>query len=92
MANVSTLSFIQTRDPFEYRIVQAVFAMMLTVPIAIMAVARKFTIVDVDRQDPLPVPPPASPVIALVHSYRLPCDDSRHNERAAIVLNHQPTQ
>ena len=46
MADVSTLSFIQARDPFDYRIVKAAFDMMLTIPIAIMVVARKFMIMD----------------------------------------------
>lgn len=96
--HVVELLFVQTRDPFDYRVFQAVFDMILTVLIAmefnnsivrtmkndggfiqveivvliaIMALVRKFMVMDIDVIDPLKIFALAAAVLALGVCYWL---------------------
>ncbi|MEX0732503.1 MAG: phosphate-starvation-inducible PsiE family protein [Aquisalimonadaceae bacterium] len=102
--SVFTLLFIQTRDPFDYRVFQAVFDMILTVLIAmefnnsivrtmerrggfiqveivvliaIMALVRKFMLMETDALDPMKILALAAAVLALGVTYWL----VRHGNR-----------
>ncbi|MHB0775064.1 phosphate-starvation-inducible PsiE family protein [Halomonas sp. WWR20] len=96
--HVIELLFVQTRDPFDYRVFQAVFDMILTVLIAmefnnsivrtmferggfiqveivvliaIMALVRKFMVMDLDSIDAWKIMALAAAVMALGISYWL---------------------
>ncbi|GEN28565.1 hypothetical protein HVA01_22110 [Halovibrio variabilis] len=96
--HVVQLLFIQSRDPFDYRVFQAVFDMILTVLIAmefnnsivrtmtsgkgfihveivvliaIMALVRKFMVLEVDTVDPWKIAALAAAVLALGLCYWL---------------------
>ena len=96
--HVIELLFVQTRDPFDYRVFQAVFDMILTVLIAmefnnsivrtmegrggfiqveivvliaIMALVRKFMVMDMETIEPLKIVALAAAVLALGLSYWL---------------------
>ncbi|MEA2119080.1 phosphate-starvation-inducible PsiE family protein [Halovibrio sp. HP20-50] len=96
--HVVQLLFIQSRDPFDYRVFQAVFDMILTVLIAmefnnsivrtmtsgkgfihveivvliaIMALVRKFMVLEVDAVDPWKIAALAAAVLALGLCYWL---------------------
>lgn len=101
VANVFSLLFIRTQDPFDYRLFQAVFDMVLTVLIAmefnnsivrtmeeegrlggfihvevvvliaIMAVVRKFMVLEVDKLDPLHLLGLGGAILALGATYWL---------------------
>lgn len=101
LANVFTLLFLQTQDPFDYRLFQAIFDMVLTiliamefnnsivrtmeeegrlggfihvevvVLIAIMAVVRKFMVMDVEALDPLHLLGLGGAILALGGTYWL---------------------
>ncbi|ABE60614.1 MULTISPECIES: phosphate-starvation-inducible PsiE family protein [Chromohalobacter] len=107
--HVIELLFVQTRDPFDYRVFQAVFDMILTVLIAmefnnsivrtmegrggfiqveivvliaIMALVRKFMVMDMETIDPLMILALAAAVLALGLSYRLVRRGGRHSDEA----------
>lgn len=96
--HVVQLLFIQSRDPFDYRVFQAVFDMILTVLIAmefnnsivrtmtsgkgfihveivvliaIMALVRKFMVLEIDTVDPWKIAALAAAVLALGLCYWL---------------------
>jgi len=96
--HVVELLFVQTRDPFDYRVFQAVFDMILTVLIAmefnnsivrtmkndggfiqveivvliaIMALVRKFMVMEIETIDPGKILALAAAVLALGVSYWL---------------------
>ncbi|MCK0714887.1 MULTISPECIES: phosphate-starvation-inducible PsiE family protein [Chromohalobacter] len=96
--HVIELLFVQTRDPFDYRVFQAVFDMILTVLIAmefnnsivrtmegrggfiqveivvliaIMALVRKFMVMDMETIEPMKIVALAAAVLALGLSYWL---------------------
>jgi len=96
--HVFGLLFVQTRDPFDYRVFQAVFDMILTVLIAmefnnsivrtmterggfihveivvliaIMALVRKFMVIEIDDVDPWKILALAAAVLALGICYWL---------------------
>ncbi|WP_280539833.1 phosphate-starvation-inducible PsiE family protein [Chromohalobacter sp. 11-W] len=98
VVHVVELLFVQTRDPFDYRVFQAVFDMILTVLIAmefnnsivrtmegrggfiqveivvliaIMALVRKFMVMDMETIEPLKIVALAAAVLALGLSYWL---------------------
>lgn len=101
MSNVFTLLFVQTQDPFNFRLFQAIFDMVLTiliamefnnsivrtmeeegrlggfihvevvVLIAIMAVVRKFMVMDVEGVDPLYLLGLGGAILALGATYWL---------------------
>jgi uncharacterized membrane protein (DUF373 family) len=101
ISNVFTLLFVQTQDPFNFRLFQAIFDMVLTiliamefnnsivrtmeedgrlggfihvevvVLIAIMAVVRKFMVMDVERVDPLYLLALGGAILALGGTYWL---------------------
>ncbi len=101
VTNVFSLLFLQTRDPFSFRLFQAVFDMVLTiliamefnnsivrtmeeegrlggfihvevvVLIAIMAVVRKFMVMDVEALDPLHLLGLGGAILALGGTYWL---------------------
>ncbi|GAB3350743.1 MULTISPECIES: phosphate-starvation-inducible PsiE family protein [Chromohalobacter] len=98
VVHVIELLFVQTRDPFDYRVFQAVFDMILTVLIAmefnnsivrtmegrggfiqveivvliaIMALVRKFMVMDMETIEPLKIVALAAAVLALGLSYWL---------------------
>jgi uncharacterized membrane protein (DUF373 family) len=101
IANVFSLLFLRTQDPFDYRLFQAVFDMVLTVLIAmefnnsivrtmeeegrlgglihvevvvliaIMAVVRKFMVLEVDKLDPLHLLGLGGAIVALGATYWL---------------------
>lgn len=98
VVHVVELLFVQTRDPFDYRVFQAVFDMILTVLIAmefnnsivrtmegrggfiqveivvliaIMALVRKFMVMDMETIEPLKILALAAAVLALGLSYWL---------------------
>ncbi len=101
ISNVFTLLFVQTQDPFNFRLFQAVFDMVLTiliamefnnsivrtmeeegrlggfvhvevvVLIAIMAVVRKFMVMDVEGVDPLYLLGLGGAILALGGTYWL---------------------
>lgn len=102
--HVVELLFVRTRDPFDYRVFQVVFDMILTVLIAmefnnsivrtmegrggfiqveivvliaIMALVRKFMVMDMETIDPLKIVALAAAVLALGLSYWL----VRHGSR-----------
>ncbi len=102
--HVVELLFVQTRDPFDYRVFQAVFDMILTVLIAmefnnsivrtmegrggfihveivvliaIMALVRKFMVMDLDAIEPMKILALASAVLGLGICYWL----VRHGNR-----------
>jgi uncharacterized membrane protein (DUF373 family) len=102
--HVFDLLFVQTRDPFDYRVFQAVFDMILTVLIAmefnnsivrtmserggfihveivvliaIMAVVRKFMVMDLDAIEPMKIFALAAGVLGLGVCYWL----VRHGNR-----------
>ncbi|MGO1344573.1 phosphate-starvation-inducible PsiE family protein [Chromohalobacter japonicus] len=105
--HVIELLFVQTRDPFDYRVFQAVFDMILTVLIAmefnnsivrtmegrggfiqveivvliaIMALVRKFMVMDMETIDPLMIIALATAVLALGLSYWLVRRGSQHSD------------
>lgn len=107
--HVIELLFVQTRDPFDYRVFQAVFDMILTVLIAmefnnsivrtmegrggfiqveivvliaIMALVRKFMVMDMETIDPLMIMALAAAVLALGLSYWLVRRGGRHSDEA----------
>ncbi|MDF9433925.1 phosphate-starvation-inducible PsiE family protein [Chromohalobacter israelensis] len=107
--HVIELLFVQTRDPFDYRVFQAVFDMILTVLIAmefnnsivrtmegrggfiqveivvliaIMALVRKFMVMDMETIDPLMILALAAAVLALGLSYWLVRRGGRHSDEA----------
>ncbi len=96
--HVIELLFLQTRDPFDYRVFQAVFDMILTVLIAmefnnsivhtmegrgsfiqveivvliaVMALVRKFMVMDLESIDPWMIAALSAAVLALGISYYL---------------------
>ncbi|MDV6318456.1 phosphate-starvation-inducible PsiE family protein [Chromohalobacter sp. HP20-39] len=96
--HVAELLFVRTRDPFDYRVFQVVFDMILTVLIAmefnnsivrtmegrggfiqveivvliaIMALVRKFMVMDMETIEPLKIMALAAAVLALGLSYWL---------------------
>ena len=101
IGNVFTLLFLRTQDPFDYRLFQAIFDMVLTVLIAmefnnsivrtmeeegrlggfihvevvvliaIMAVVRKFMVMEVDKLDPLHLLGLGGAILALGATYWL---------------------
>lgn len=98
VTHVVALLFVQTRDPFDYRVFQAVFDMILTVLIAmefnnsivrtmkndggfiqveivvliaIMALVRKFMVMEIDVIDPWKILALAAAVLALGVCYWL---------------------
>ncbi len=101
IANVFTLLFLRTQDPFDFRLFQAIFDMVLTVLIAmefnnsivrtmeeegrlggfihvevvvliaIMAVVRKFMVMDVEALDPLHLLGLGGAILALGATYWL---------------------
>ena len=101
VSNVITLLFVQTQDPFDFRLFQAIFDMVLTiliamefnnsivrtmeeegrlggfihvevvVLIAIMAVVRKFMVMDVEGVDPLYLLGLGGAILALGGTYWL---------------------
>jgi uncharacterized membrane protein (DUF373 family) len=102
--HVVQLLFVQTRDPFDYRVFQAVFDMILTVLIAmefnnsivrtmrndggfiqveivvliaIMALVRKFMVMDLETIDPLKILALSAGVLSLGICYWL----VRHGNR-----------
>ncbi|WP_227369308.1 phosphate-starvation-inducible PsiE family protein [Halomonas sp. M20] len=104
VSHVITLLFVQTRDPFDYRVFQLVFDMILTVLIAmefnnsivrtmegdggfihveivvliaIMALVRKFMVMDIDTIEPLKIFALATAVLAVGICYWL----VRHGNR-----------
>nr|WP_299379833.1 phosphate-starvation-inducible PsiE family protein [uncultured Halomonas sp.] len=104
VTHVFTLLFVQTRDPFDYRVFQLVFDMILTVLIAmefnnsivrtmeggggfihveivvliaIMALVRKFMVMDIETIDPLKIFALAAAVLAVGICYWL----VRHGNR-----------
>lgn len=101
ISNVFTLLFVQTQDPFNFRLFQAIFDMVLTiliamefnnsivrtmeeegrlggfihvevvVLIAIMAVVRKFMVMDVEGVDPMYLLGLGGAILALGSTYWL---------------------
>ena len=101
ISNVFTLLFLRTQDPFNYRLFQAIFDMVLTVLIAlefnnsivrtmeeegrlggfihvevvvliaIMAVVRKFMVMDVEALDPMHLLGLSGAILALGATYWL---------------------
>lgn len=105
--HVFDLLFVQTRDPFDYRVFQAVFDMILTVLIAmefnnsivrtmserggfihveivvliaIMAVVRKFMVMDLDAIEPIKIFALAAGVLGLGVCYWLVRSGNRQRD------------
>ncbi|TDU22230.1 uncharacterized membrane protein (DUF373 family) [Chromohalobacter marismortui] len=106
--HVVELLFVRTRDPFDYRVFQVVFDMILTVLIAmefnnsivrtmegrggfiqveivvliaIMALVRKFMVMDMETIEPLKIMALAAAVLALGLSYWLVRRGNQPDER-----------